>query len=97
MSSNKVEQLYLEKIKEHEDNIRKLKDEKEKFKLEFVDYYQKEILSNEDFNDFVQELKGFDKMLIERMNEYFDDKIDDELLKIKELERKIDNQNKLNK
>lgn len=33
-------------------------------------------------------------MLIERMDEYFDDKIDEELLKIKELERKIDNQNK---
>ena len=94
MSGNKVEQLYLQKIKEHQDNINKLKEEKEQFKLEFVDYYQKEILNNDDFNDFVQELKGFDKMLIERMDEYFDDKIDEELLKIKELERKIDNQNK---
>lgn len=94
MSSNKVEQLFLEKIKEHQDNINKLKEEKEQFKLEFIDYYQKEILNNDDFNDFVQELKGFDKMLIERMDEYFDDKIDEELLKIKELERKIDNQNK---
>lgn len=94
MSGNKVEQLYLEKIKEHQDNINKLKEEKEQFKLEFIDYYQKEILNNDDFNDFVQELKGFDKMLIERMDEYFDDKIDEELLKIKELERKIDNQNK---
>ncbi len=94
MSGNKVEQLYSQKIKEHKDNINKLKEEKEQFKLEFVDYYQKEILNNDDFNDFVQELKGFDKMLIERMDEYFDDKIDEELLKIKELERKIDNQNK---
>ena len=94
MSGNKVEQLYLEKNKEHQDNINKLKEEKEQFKLEFIDYYQKEILNNDDFNDFVQELKGFDKMLIERMDEYFDDKIDEELLKIKELERKIDNQNK---
>ena len=94
MSGNKVEQLYSQKIKEHQDNINKLKEEKEQFKLEFIDYYQKEILNNDDFNDFVQELKGFDKMLIERMDEYFDDKIDEELLKIKELERKIDNQNK---